>query len=515
MKAEEELKRERDLAQKYLDVAGVIMVALDKEGRVTLLNRKGCEVLECTLKEALGKNWFENFLPTRVRDKVWRAFQSLMEGKAESMEYYENPVLTLKGEERLIAWHNTVIRDSKGQIIGTLSSGKDITEQKKAEEALRESEEKFRAIATAAKDAIILTDDAGIVIYWNPAAERIFGYTKEEAAGKELHKLILPKRFHIGYKSGLANFKLTGEGVVVGRTFEGVAVRKDGTEFPVELSMSAFQMEDKWHAVTIIRDITERKLLEEELKRYSEHLERLVEERTRKLREVERLAAIGATAAMIGHDLRNPLQAIINTLYLTDKKLKSMRARDRKIMEKHGFLELRRTLLEQVEYMDKIISSLQDYARPYKPNLTPTSLHELVNSVLLTLSIPDNVEVNVLIPEDLPKVMVDPTFMKRVFTNLFTNALQAMPDGGRLTIRAHKTEEAVSISVEDTGVGIPEEKLDKIFTPLFTTKSKGIGLGLSICKRLLEAQGGSITVKSQVGKGSTFTLKIPIKKEVS
>ena len=184
-------------------------------------------------------------------------------------------------------------------------------------------------------------------------------------------------------------------------------------------------------------------------------------------------------------------------------------------MEKHGFLELRRTLLEQVEYMDKIISSLQDYASPYKPNLTPTSLHELVNSVLLTLSIPDNVEVNVLIPEDLPKVMVDPTFMKRVFTNLFTNALQAMPDGGRLTIRAHKTEEAVSISVEDTGVGIPEEKLDKIFTPLFTTKSKGIGLGLSICKRLLEAQGGSITVKSQVGKGSTFTLKIPIKKEVS
>jgi len=121
----------------------------------------------------------------------------------------------------------------------------------------------------------------------------------------------------------------------------------------------------------------------------------------------------------------------------------------------------------------------------------------------------------VLIPEDLPKVMVDPTFMKRVFTNLFTNALQAMPDGGRLTIRAHKTKEAVSISVEDTGVGIPEEKLDKIFTPLFTTKSKGIGLGLSICKRLLEAQGGSITVKSQVGKGSTFTLKIPIKKEVS
>jgi len=435
LKVKEELKRERDLAQKYLDVAGVIMVALDKEGRVTLLNRKGCEVLECTLKEALGKNWFENFLPTRVRDKAWRAFQSLMEGKTESMEYYENPVLTLKGEERLIAWHNTVIRDSKGQIIGTLSSGKDITEQKKAEEALRESEEKFRAIATAAKDAIILTDDAGIVIYWNPAAERIFGYTKEEAAGKELHKLILPKRFHIGYKSGLANFKLTGEGVVVGRTFEGVAVRKDGTEIPVELSMSAFQMEDKWHAVTIIRDITERKkaeeqikkarddylaitnltgdiivhvdkegrwtflndqackfwgkprdellgikfadylhpddqektkaaiqeavktrkisrgfinrqktpkgwrivewngapifdekgnyvglqatgrdvterkLLEEELKRYSEHLERLVEERTRKLREVERLAAIGETAAMIGHDLRNPLQA--------------------------------------------------------------------------------------------------------------------------------------------------------------------------------------------------------------
>ena len=249
-------------------------------------------------------------------------------------------------------------------------------------------------------------------------------------------------------------------------------------------------------------------------KLYSDYLEELVEERTRELREAQesliqsqRLAAIGEAAAMVGHDLRNPLQAIVNMLYLAKMKLRSSPNRDLE--------EILETIRSQVEYMNKIVSDLQDYARPLKPTLVETSLNQIISDVLSTIKIPENVKISVEIGKDYPKLIVDPSFMKRILTNLVTNAIQAMPNGGRLTITASETPEYALISVQDTGVGIPEEHQSKIFQPLFTTKSKGQGLGLPVCKRLVEALGGSITFESEVGKGSTFTIKIPLKPKVS
>lgn len=245
---------------------------------------------------------------------------------------------------------------------------------------------------------------------------------------------------------------------------------------------------------------------------YSDYLEELVEERTRELKEAQenllksqRLAAIGEAAAMVGHDLRNPLQVIVNTLYLARKKLESS---PNKSLE-----DILETIGEQVGYINKIVSDLEDYSRPLKPKLEEVSLNQLINETLSTLTVPENVKVFVVIENDLdfPKLIVDPSFMKRVFTNLITNAIQAMPDGGQLTISAYETGEAALISFKDTGVGIPKENLDKIFQPLFTTKSKGQGLGLAVCKRLIESLDGSIMVESEVGKGSTFTVKIPLK----
>jgi signal transduction histidine kinase len=174
--------------------------------------------------------------------------------------------------------------------------------------------------------------------------------------------------------------------------------------------------------------------------------------------------------------------------------------------------KLLQTIEEQVEYMNKIVSDLQDYAKPVKPKPVKTSLHQLVDDTFLTITIPENIQVFVGIEKDFPRLMVDPTMMRRVLVNLITNAIQAMPSGGQLIIRGFKKRQNTLISVEDTGVGIPKEDLSKIFQPLFTTKAKGQGLGLAVCKRLVEAQGGSITVKSELGRGTTFTVKIPLKK---
>jgi len=298
-------------------------------------------------------------------------------------------------------------------------------------------------------------------------------------------------------------------------------IRKDGRRVSVEISTFPVKSGGKVEVMGIARDITERKKMEEKLKEYTENLENIIEERTRKLKETqeqllkaERLAAIGETATMVGHDLRNPLQVLINTVYLGKEMVKSMPSPCRELTEKEGLKELFRTVGEQVDYMNKIVSDLQDYARSLKPELAETSLHQLINDTLSTIRAPETVKVPVMIEKGFPKLMIDPTMMRRVFTNLFTNALQAMPNGGQLTIRAFTTEEDAFISIEDTGVGIPKENLDKLFHPLFTTKPKGTGFGLPVCRRLVEAHDGSITVESKVGRGSTFTVKIPLRKEV-
>ena len=304
-------------------------------------------------------------------------------------------------------------------------------------------------------------------------------------------------------------------------TYEDIVIRKDRSLMPVEVHSRTIELGGRKLILTISRDITERKKDEEQLKLYSEHLEELVEERTKALKEAherllvtERLATIGEVAAMVGHDLRNPLQAIVNTLYLTRKKLESIPLTDREIMEKHGLLEQCETMKEQMEYMNKIVSDLQDYARPLKPKLVETSLNQLINESLSTITIPEIIELSTEVEEGF-KLMVDPELMRRVFTNLVTNAIQAMPSGGKLTIEASKTEEAVFISLQDTGEGMPKENMDRLFQPFFTTKPKGMGLGLPICKRIVEAHGGAITVESEVGKGSALTVNIPFRREVS
>lgn len=246
-------------------------------------------------------------------------------------------------------------------------------------------------------------------------------------------------------------------------------------------------------------------------KLYSDYLEELVEERTGELKEAQdsliksqRLTAIGEAAAMVGHDLRNPLQAIVNTIYLANKKLASS--------GNDEVREVLRTIGEQVEYMNKIVSDLQDYARPLNPQLAETSVHDLINNTLAAISVPSNVEVSIEIEHDLdfPKLTVDPSYVKRVLDNLTINAFQAMPEGGRLTIRAYARDSIANIEFRDTGVGISKENLEKMFQPFFTTKAKGQGLGLAVCKRLVEALNGKITVESKVGKGTTFSVKIPL-----
>ncbi len=239
---------------------------------------------------------------------------------------------------------------------------------------------------------------------------------------------------------------------------------------------------------------------------YTQLLEQLVKRQKKQLKEAERLAAIGQTAGMVGHDIRNPLQAIICELYLAKVELQEMPQSKTKesICQSISFIE------EQVNYINKIVSDLQDYARPLRPEFNETSISEIVEASIATLAFPKNIHLNVQSDRQMPKIKLDPILLKRVLVNLITNSVQAMPNGGKVGIKTHMDGGNVKILVEDTGVGIPNEIRHRIFQPLTTTKSKGQGFGLAVAKRLVEAQNGTITYESEKGVGTKFILSFPL-----
>jgi signal transduction histidine kinase len=260
-------------------------------------------------------------------------------------------------------------------------------------------------------------------------------------------------------------------------------------------------------AVLAFVDIERLKQGEAKLRLRSERLEDLVEERTRMLSNTTRLAAIGETAGMVGHDLRNPLQTIINTIHLAKEAMKKNGASTGKDPRVEGALE---TIREQADFMNKIVSDLQDYAKQARPTFVEYDMGRLINDTLSSVPVPTTVEVSTSVETGFPKLSVDPGLLRRAFTNIITNALQAMPDGGKLKIRAWTGQNLAAVSFQDTGIGIPEDVKAKMFSPLFTTREKGVGLGLAVTKRLVESHKGEIKVFSRVGEGTTLTVEIPL-----
>jgi signal transduction histidine kinase len=266
------------------------------------------------------------------------------------------------------------------------------------------------------------------------------------------------------------------------------------------------------------REATERKKAEQalqqaqsKLEKYAKNLETIVEERTKQLKDAERLTAIGETAGMVGHDIRNPLQSIEGAIYLAKEEVESLPEGSEQRNELEGLLEL---IKEQLHYIDNMIADLQDFARRNTPQTKETDLQKLLVTSLSMVDVPKNIKVKNISRTNF-KIDVDPEQSKRVFINLIKNAVQSMPNGGELTIRTLHDNENVLIDFEDTGVGIAEKNKPNMFKPLFTTKSKGQGFGLAVCKKLVEAQGGTITFQSEEGKGTTFTIKLPFSKKKS
>jgi signal transduction histidine kinase len=259
-------------------------------------------------------------------------------------------------------------------------------------------------------------------------------------------------------------------------------------------------------AVLSFADVTEIKKLENEKKFYTNNLEQQVQDQAGKLIASENLATIGKTAGMVGHDIRNPLQAIVNEIYLAKGELDDMPDSQAKKTLKESL----NAIEESMFYINKIVGDLQDYAKPMTPQLEKVDAEKTVQEILASIPLPKEVQVSVLIEKGFPKLTVDASYLKRILSNLILNSIQAMPKGGKLTISGARQNGKASISIADTGEGIIEEVKNKIFMPLFTTKSKGQGFGLVVVERLTEALGGTVTFESEKGNGAKFTLEFPM-----
>jgi PAS domain S-box-containing protein len=367
------------------------------------------------------------------------------------------------------------------------------------------TEGKYQTLWEKAGDGLVYLDWKGNVRDINRKILELTGLKREEIIGKPFYKLGLVNRKIVPKLLGRVKDTLQGKPT---SGYHMTIRRKDGLEKQIEVNASVVRIE-RVHVgiLAVVRDVTDQKRLEKMLEEYSERLVLEVEARTRELKEAnerllkaERFAAIGELSGMIGHDLRNPLTAIKNAMYyLKRKQACSAGSKEKEMMD---------IVDKSVEHANKIVNSLLEYSAEIRLEIEQCSPKELLGYVLLMAQVPERVRV-VDRTEYEPTIWIDVNKMERVFLNLLKNAFDAIPERGTLQVSSKRVGENVEITFTDNGVGMSEQTLFKIFSPLFTTKAQGLGFGLAICKRIVEAHCGRISVDSTLGKGTTFTITLP------
>lgn len=364
-----------------------------------------------------------------------------------------------------------------------------------------EKQARLEAILENAVDAIITIDERGIVEVVNPATEKVFGYVSSEMIGKNV-KMLMPNPYHDNHDGYLENYHRSGERKIIGIGREVVGRRKDGTEFPMHLAVSEFHTGERKLFTGIVRDISDLKAAQTELQRLNTDLENRVQERTRELREAqaellkkEKLATLGQVSGGIAHEIRNPLNAVKTSAYYL------LNARNPSTEKTKEHLQ---RIDRQVTLIDNVVTALSDVARMPDPKLHSQDVGPLLKSVLNSVSLPDNIQVDLDLPNEPVLVLIDENQVPIVFRNLVRNARDAMPDGGKLRIFVTREGTAVTIIVEDTGIGIPLEDIQRVTEPLYSTKARGMGLGLAISQAIIEKNNGKLEISSQPNVGSKF-----------
>jgi len=465
------------------------------------ISSKEGKFIDCNqaLLEMVGYENKEEFLNIDIAKDLYvnpedrRKFQRLTEEQG-FVKDLEVEFKKKNGEKIIVLLTAHVKRDEKGRVIGYEGLNIDISERKRMERELKEANEFLTNLIESSVDGIIVTDMKGNILIFNKGAENILGYNAEEVVGKMNIRSIYPPGVATEVMEKLKSPDYGGMGKLT--SFPIAHRRKDGDLIEGDLSASLIYDENgkEIASVGIFKDLRERLRIERELR-----------EMQQALLQSEKLAAMGKLTSQIAHELNNPIYGIMNTLELLRTEVPPESKRRR-------ILELS---LSETQRLAEMLRNMLSFSKPEEEKRRPVKINELVEGILLVMEKQmreSNIKVETYFDQTLPEVMASTNQMRQVMLNLLKNAKEAMPKGGILSVRTSQEDHKVMVAIQDTGVGIPEELRDKIFEAFFTTKQKvkGVGLGLSVCYGIIKDHGGEIRVESEVDKGTTFTILLPM-----
>jgi PAS domain S-box-containing protein len=448
---------------------------------------------------ALGYQSKEEFLKIDIAKDLYvnpedrKTFQQLIEEQGFVKDFEVE--WKKKNGERITVLNTAVVKkDEKGTVVSYEGIKIDITDRKRMERELKEANDFLMNLIDSSVDGIIVTNMKGDILLFNKGAENLLGYKSEEVVGKMPIRNIYPPGVAKEAMEKLRSPDFGGVGKLT--SFPILHRRKDGELIEGDLSASLIYDEkgNEIASLGIFKDLRERLRIERELQKMQEAL-----------LQSEKLAAMGRLTSQIAHELNNPIYGIMNTLELLKTEIPPESKRRR-------ILELS---LSEIQRLSEMLRNMLSFSKPEEEARKRINLNDLLEGILLMMERQmreSNIRVVSDLDHQIPEVMASTNQMRQVMLNMFKNAKEAMPNGGTLTVRTAKEDQKVSVHIQDTGVGIPEEIRSKIFEAFFTTKQKvkGVGLGLSVCYGIIKDHGGEIKLESEEGKGTTFIISLPI-----
>jgi two-component system sensor kinase FixL len=464
-----------------LDSAVDAMIVIDDRGRIEAFNPAAERLFGHRESEVLGQN-VAMLMPAPYRDEHDGYIARYLATGVRRIIGIGREVTGLRRDGTTFPLHLSVGEMSIGgerKFTGILH---DLSERVRLEERLRTSEARWRSIVESAVDGIVVIDTRGRIEAFNPAAERLFGYAEAEVLGRNVN-VLMPEPYHSEHDGYLARYLATGIPRIIGVGREATGRRRDGSTFPLRLSVGEVSFGGERRFTGILHDLSERVRLEEQL------------------REQAAMARLGEMAAVVAHEVRNPLAGVRGAIQVIGGRLPAD-SRDAAVIKE---------VVARIDSLNEMMNDLLLFARPPKPRPAPVDVKSLVAATADILKEDPALNgVRVDVEGMVPRILADGGLLRVVFLNLLVNGAHAMEGRGRIRVSLSSSGGSCLIAFSDHGPGIPPEIREKIFTPFFTTKAKGTGLGLPTAKRFVEAHLGSITIDCPPAGGTTVSVQIPI-----
>jgi PAS domain S-box-containing protein len=474
-----------------LDCIPARVALLDRERRHWYANLEYQRFTGRTREEIIGRTVAE-IIGAEAAERTWPLSQRALAG--ETVEWSDWLRYDEGARPRFVQRFYVPYRGPEGEIDGYFVLARDLTE-------LKFSDARAAAVIASSLDCVVVIDERGAIVEFNPAAEATFGYVREFALGRQMAELIIPPSLRASHHGGMERYLATGEAVFLGQRIEIEAMRADGEVFPVELAITEIKLAGRRMFTAHLRDLTPAKVAAAEILRQREALH-----------QSEKMAAFGSLLAGVAHELNNPLSIVIGHALMLAEEMEGTKAADRATK-----------IRVAAERCARIVRSFLAIARQRKASLEALDVAALCEGVLQLLGYglsSSGIEVTRAIPPGLPAILGDADQLHQVLANLLTNAQQALdlhPQPRRVRISARVAGDEIELVVADNGPGIPADLRHRIFDPFFTTKpvGSGTGVGLSISRGIVEAHGGSMNLSPEGEGGAAFVIRLPMALRVS